>query len=518
MSVSIQSLTAFEKIFTGNKQAYGIHLYTDTQVGKKEEGKSFTKVEPVQTALYTNHLNGKKGLGIIPISTGNKCSFSVIDVDVYDGSISFLIDTIYKYEFPLVPFKSKSGGLHLYLFYDTPIPAKKSIAYCKLFITLLGLPIDTEVFPKQSKLQTGQAGNWINLPYYKHSEPKQYMISSDKEPKSLEEALLSIEEHLFSESKLNEFLENMPLNDAPPCLQSIYLKGDTSNRNEYLFSMARYLKTKHGDDFEYKITEVNNELSKPISISELTNTIISTYKKKDWAYKCTQEPICSLCNKAVCKTREYGIGGSEISELSFEEFTQIQTDPPYYEWIINEQTLTFFTEMDIIAQAKFRELCFRQLHVLPLRLKDNTWTTIVNSALKNIQIKEVDNAEDMSPGGMLLTHLYEFLEQRTLAENKEQIMIDRVFKDKNLKAYVFKSKNLIAFLLYQKQFREFRTVEVQDRLRKLGGKSERYYISTRYKTARVWTLPFKSLEPLGISVEHGTVDIDFMEDLKDEDF
>ena len=382
----------------------------------------------------------------------------------------------------------------------------------------MGLPQSTEVFPKQANLKTGQAGSFINLTYYNQSKTKQYMIGPEKKSKSLEEAIAIIEDNLFSESKLNEFLENLPLNDAPPCLQSIYLKGSTSSRNEYLFSMAGFLKTKYGDDFEFKITDINNALDNPIDVKRLMNTIISSHIKKTYPYKCSQEPILSLCNKSVCKTREYGIGGIEISELSFEEFTQVQTDPPYYEWIINEKTLTFFSEADIIMQGKFRELCFRQLHILPLRLKDTTWTNIVNSALKNVQIKEIDSAEDMSPGGMLLTHLYEFLEQRTLAENKEQIMIDRVYKDKQINAYVFKSKNLITFLLYQKQFREFRTVEVQNRLRKLGGKSERYYINTKYKTARVWTLPFSSLEPLGVSVEKGTVDIEFMEDLKDEDF
>ena len=519
MSVSIQTITAFERLFKGNLKSYGLHIYGNIEAGSKEkDGQSYTKNEPVHTGLYTSHLNGSKGLGIVPISTSNKCLFSVIDVDVYDGSIAFLIDMIYRYEFPLFPFKSKSGGLHLYTFYETPMTAKKVIEYSKLFITLLGLHQNTEIFPKQAVLKTGQSGNWINLPYYNSNDTTQYMINSERKPMDLIEALQAIEDSQQNESSLNEFLENLPLNDAPPCLQSIYLKGVTTNRNEYLFSLARYLKTKHGDDFEFKLTEMNNNLDKPIALNELMNTVINTHKKKDYTYKCSQDPLLSLCNKSVCKLREYGIGGSEISELSFEDFTQVKTDPPYYEWVINEKTLTFFTESDIIAQAKFRELCFRQLHILPLRLKDNTWTTIVNSALKNIQFKEIDNAEDMSPGGMLLTYLHEFLEHRTMAENKEQILVDRVYKDKEAGVYVFKSKNLVSFLMHQKQFREFRTTEVQDRLRKLGGKSTRYYISAKYKTVRVWTIPFESIDHLSESVEQGTIDIDFMEDLKDEDF
>ena len=519
MPSSLQDITSFERIFTGNLQSYGIHLYGISSDGEKEVGgENFTKVEPVHTDLYSAHLNGKKGLGIVPITIANKCSFSVIDVDVYDGSIAFLIDMLYRYNFPLFPFKSKSGGLHLYSFYKEPIVAKKVISYCQTFIAMLGLNKNTEIFPKQFSLKPGQAGNWINLPYYNKDEAKTYMIGRDKKPLSFIEAMMVIDESMIDSSDLNAFLENLPLNDGPPCLQSIYLKGSTTNRNEYLFSMARYLKTKHGDDFEFKLTEMNNNLDSPISVKELMNTVISTHKKKDYSYRCTQDPILSLCHKDICKTREFGIGGEEISDLSFEEFTQFTTDPPYYEWKINSNPLIFFSEQDIISQGKFRELCMRQIHVLPMRLKDKTWTTIVNSALNNVIIKEVSHEEDISPGGMFVEHLNDFLENRSPAENKEQILVDRVFKDEEMESYVFKPKNFISFLFSQKQFREFRATEIQDRLRKLGGKPIRYYVNNKYKTTRVWILPWTAMDMFQDLNEEKNIEIDFMEDMVDEDF
>ena len=41
-----------------------------------------------------------------------------------------------------------------------------AIALMKKFITFFNLPSNTEIFPKQKKLRAGDAGNWINLPYF----------------------------------------------------------------------------------------------------------------------------------------------------------------------------------------------------------------------------------------------------------------------------------------------------------------------------------------------------------------
>ena len=33
------------------------------------------------------------------------------------------------------------------------------------------------------------------------------------------------------------------------------------------------------------------------------------HEKKEWGYKCKDEPMCSYCDKFLCKTRPFGIGG-----------------------------------------------------------------------------------------------------------------------------------------------------------------------------------------------------------------
>lgn len=514
VAISIILLADFRNYFDGNKEAYGVHTY-----GEGGEGKNYTKVAPVTEALYARHLNGEGGLGIVPIDGRNDVSFSVIDVDIYEEKeVTRYVELVYRYDMPVLPFRSKSGGLHLYMFFKDKMKAKKAKDYMGYIRILLGLRKSVEVFPKQDRLVTGQVGNWINLPYYGGDKTRQYLFSEESKPLLLEEALIRVRDKLQTEESLMEFFDNLPLSDAPPCLQSIYMTGETSYRNEYLFSLARYYKTKYGDDFEFKIAEANNALRKPIDIDRLNRTIISSHKKKEYSYKCLNEPISSLCEKAVCRARRFGIGGEEVSELSYEDFIQYDTDPPYYEWVINGKSLKFYSEESIIMQRQFRNLCFRVLHILPARLKETNWTHIVNTALRNMVTKGISDGEDISPGAMFKEYLVEFLEKRAMARTREQILVDRVYKDDELGSYVFKAKNLVVFLINQKQFRAYGQTEIQDRLRRLNGEPRRYYIGKEKGTVRAWTLPYGSLRKFLEEPMHERVEVEFKEEYGGEPF
>lgn len=513
MPLSAAGVVDFVRTFSGNKKAYGVHIYKKLNVkGQKEEGENYTKTEELLDDYYTKHLEGKQGLGVIPIREDNKVLFSVIDIDEYENNVLRVVDMIYKGAMPIVPFRSKSGGLHAYIFYKEPIIAQSAINYTKQFVQLLGLTDQTEIFPKQARLREEQVGNWINLPYYNAENTKQYLISQNHEALTLYEAMDYVKECKQSEENIKSYLETLPLADGPPCLQSIYNSGHTEYRNEYLFSLARYFKTKFGDDFEHKIVEANAQLDKPLPVSEVQRTIIATHKKKDYTYRCNAEPCVSLCNKTVCQSRKYGIGGDTVSNLSYEEFIQYVTDPPYYEWIVNGKSLKFYNELDIINQQAFRQLCFRELHILPGRLKDINWTNIINNALQNVIIRTVDAAEDVSPGSMFKEFLVEFLEKRAQAPIPEHIELDKVYKDEEKQSYIFKPKNLINFLFYQKQFRYYGQTEIQDRLRRLGGRPERYYINGSRKTVRCWSLPYKALLKFVEDEETEKFEVDFTGD------
>lgn len=519
--ITLHSLTQFQEFFTGNLDSYGVHIYAKTKKGVKEEGKSFTKTEPVTESLYREHLEGKQGLGIIPIQKDNTCRFAALDIDIYTIEFNDMLSVLSAHNIPLFPFRSKSGGLHLYLFLQSGIQAAKVKEFMDQFRVLLGLAQKTEIFPKQSSLVAGQHGNWINLPYYNAiGKPKQYMYAPDGSPMELEDAMAKIEIQRQTVKSLNEFFSGLPLADGPPCLQHIYLFQDTDFRNEYLFSLARYYKTKHGDDFDRHLELANDALKRPIeSKQELHNTIIASHRKKDYSYRCNEEPIVSLCAKALCQKRAYGIGGTEISQLSFEDFIKYETDPPYYEWIINGKSLQFFSEAEIINQHQFRNLCFRELHILPTKIKDLNWVQIVNRALENIIVKEVAQEDSMSAGSLFYEYLLEFLEHRAMAQNRDQILtMDRVFKDEEKESYIFKANNFIKFLQDVKQFRRFQPTEVRARIRRLGGEQVRYYVNKNDKNRRVWKLPYRALNGMRNAGAEASMEIDFTEEYENEEF
>ena len=520
MDISLATIEDFKSLFSGNMTAYGVHEIDPNEVpdsNGKTRGRNYTNLAPVTIDLYREHLGGKKGLGVVPVTREGTCSFAAIDVDVYDNEHRTVLKVLNDYSFPLVPFRSKSGGLHLYLFLKTQEDAKEIIEILKHFRRALMLDEKTEVFPKQRTLRPDEAGNWINIPYFNYDNTKQFAMDKNGDKLGIIHGIDLCKEKRTNVEELKKFIEDLPFSDGPPCLQAIYMRGTTSHRNNYLMSMATYHKAKVGDNFEFAVAEINNKLDEPIELERLMKTVISSQKKRNYSYLCNEEPICKICDKTECKKRKYGIGGAEISELTFEDFTQFNTDPPYYEWKVNGKILRFFKESDIINQQEFRNLCFRTIHILPMKMKDETWTKILNTALGNVIVKEVSIEDDVSAGSMFMEYLAEYLTKRAPAANKEQIRNERPYYDAEKDSYVFKPSSLHVFLTVVKSFRAYSVTEVRSKLTSLGAYSAKYYISERYNRERVWIIPRKSL---GVFVSDvvDVAEVDFMEEMKGEAF
>ena len=121
------SVENFKNIFQGLDRAHGV-TYVDKKGadGEKIKGKSFVQREMVTDDHWLFHLQGKEpSLGIIPINDDNKCRWGCIDIDSYAGfDHQKLINKIKLLKLPLVVFRSKSGGAHVFLFITVPVEAK----------------------------------------------------------------------------------------------------------------------------------------------------------------------------------------------------------------------------------------------------------------------------------------------------------------------------------------------------------------------------------------------------------
>ncbi|MEM4270634.1 MAG: primase C-terminal domain-containing protein, partial [Candidatus Pacearchaeota archaeon] len=288
-------------------------------------------------------------------------------------------------------------------------------------------------------------------------------------------------------------------NDAPPCLQNIYILNPLTSgngRNNFLFSFGVYLKKKDEEFFEHKLLSINSHLRDPLDEKEVEKTIINSLKRKDYVYKCKDAPCVDFCNKKECKEREYGIGKNEgyFSNVEFGQLTQYKTHMPYYEWEVRLQgqeifkKLRFKSEDEIIKQDAFLRLCMRELYEIPSKLKQTEWFKQVNQALKEITIITVDEVEDTSPIVLLKNLIVEFLTGRARAETKEQIKVKRVFYETSTDTYLFRIKDLLEFIFITKQFRMFTPQEIHAILKEMKVMTK-FTKTESGKTLRVAMLP-----------------------------
>ena len=170
----------FQKSFEGSDQYYladpkkiTIKKNGGTRWGVLKESKL-----PLSQAIEA-HLNGtpvtdeygstgKRGLVLPPIrKSDNKCKWGAIDVDgnIYkdNGFKRDLLNKIKDLDLPLLPCFSKSKGIHIYIRFKEWTDAQKVIDILTTILIKLELPLDTEKFPKQAKVDG--TGNGVMLPY-----------------------------------------------------------------------------------------------------------------------------------------------------------------------------------------------------------------------------------------------------------------------------------------------------------------------------------------------------------------
>ena len=234
-------MESFIKCFTGLKRNFGFcnisNGYKDPNSGKIKfnAGDYGWSGKPITELDYTQHLNGNKSIGIQPCDDNNLACFGAIDIDpkIYkDLDIKYYLDIIQEKKLPLIPIKSKSNGLHLYLFTKEFIKAKIIKEFLEQVLFLFKLPITTEIFPKQTKLGSDTNGNkvngnFINLPYFNKTE-RVALDPSGKEM-SLDLFLKVVEINKSTIENLDTISNDLikkeltggadEFKDGPPCLE-----------------------------------------------------------------------------------------------------------------------------------------------------------------------------------------------------------------------------------------------------------------------------------------------------------
>ena len=160
----IELAVGLQHIFTSR---FDVRGETTPTGAHRDDGKEEVKVsmykENITTKHFLDHIQGKlPALGLVPIRPGtNDCKWGCIDIDEYNFDHKKIIQDIKKLKLPLVVFRSKSGGAHIFLFASEWIPARMMRTKLKMIAKALGYQ-GSEIFPKQDEVE--EYGSFLNIP------------------------------------------------------------------------------------------------------------------------------------------------------------------------------------------------------------------------------------------------------------------------------------------------------------------------------------------------------------------
>ena len=477
----------FNTLLKGNDRAHGTFNVANARSDGKKTGVAKILRESTTIAHWEDHLQGKVGLGIIPITDDNVCHWGAIDIDSYTIDFESLISKLNDHKIPAVVCRSKSGGAHVYFFFKEEIPAEDVMNKLAEVSALMGFA-GSEVFPKQSKLlvERGDTGNFLNMPYFGGDNTTRHAYNAKAEPIDME-GFVSYAESLAITQKQFDALTVVPkavkslLPDGPPCLQHLCSQGfGEGSRNNALFNLGVYARLSNPDHWEQLLAKYNLEYLKPPLGHTEVGAIIKQLSKKDYFYKCEDQPIVSFCNKAVCVTRKFGVGPGQLNN-DLSSLTKIDGDPPI--WILNVdgQRVELSTE-SLVSQTIFQKECVGQINRFPIMVNARAWQTRIQLLLDNLTVVEVP--PDATLKGEFTDLLSSFCCDRAKGDSRDEILQgiavwtdDRVY---------FQVKDVRKHLQVN-NFTHYTSNKITLRLTQL--KAEKMFWRVKGKGVHVWSLP-----------------------------
>jgi hypothetical protein len=454
----------FKSLFYGNTDFYTIHQppFSETKDGKykavwcgfAEYGtKSFPKIPNgaekgdfvrVTDETYRNHLNGKAGLGLVPVfataTKKNLCTYGVIDIDARGVDYVWLIRKLCGLGFKFVPFRSKSGGLHLYFFFERAEPAGNVIAALQRLTEVLALDKlyagQIEIFPKQSTVIAGDKNaNGLLLPFFNGGDPEECpnrMYGPDGKLMGIRNAREIVDGLFTTLPALEKTLDELPYQDAPYCIQALLLTGalfkEGDHRNDFIFTVALYLKLREKTNFLDHLKEMNARLECPLPDGEVED-IYESAITKDFQIRgqCKKLPCSEYCNQPACRKREHGVGkakGNTSSDIEFGKVVRVLTKNPYYLIEVRVAGTETYAQIrvddtaELMNQRVIQRECIRSLKYAPAVMSQSAWIERLNNdVLNKIEDQAVAETTDMTEESRLYKYFMRFLTHSQAQKN-----------------------------------------------------------------------------------------------------
>ena len=488
----------FFQLFAGNKRGYGQYTIKG-QEGLKAKGVAQTIAKEPTIELWEKHLEGKSGLGIVPIQENGSCTWGAVDIDEYEGLDLDELST--KLPAPLVMCRTKSGGVHVYIFMRRPTGAALMRKKLTMVARALGFPT-AEIFPKQEKLEPGDIGNWINMPYFNQEISTRYCMKSGIILSSEEFLALAQDNSLDQEAlvalnieSIHEYGEDPEFDGAPPCLKYFIKHGfPKGSMNNALFSMGVFARKKFASGWEDKIWDYNMKFMGPGKYSEVA-AVIRSLNKKTYVYKCKDQPCASRCDKDACSLEKYGVAQTNTEEKSTRpcvldsvdvpvicyEPPPGSKDDPYWVFVIDGKDFDVTVEM-AYSQPKFNREYSRIFKRIVLPVKDTKWVNRINEILETAEVRELGS--DAGPEGRFWQHLEEFCSVKVRAQVKDELIVGKPWAEDSR---IYFRLNYLAKFLDQQRFRAFESNEIVQVIKRRDG--QHHDFNLKGKHIACWSVP-----------------------------
>ena len=447
----------FKEIFQGNQGAYGVMRLTGKTTEKgKAIAKAFIERHPVTDKLWEEHIAGKDpALGIIPINENNKCKWGCIDVDIYNLDHLSIMREIKGHGFPLVTFRSKSGGAHLFLFSKEFIPASLMQSKLKAMAEVLGYG-DSEIFPKQTEIiaERGDVGNFLNLPYHGGIRGMRYTFEAGGKAASLESFYSIYDEWAQTKEQIEKIIikakektkEILP--DGPPCLNKLARDGfGEGSRNNALFNLAIYRQKANPDNWQDKLMEDNqNYMNPPLGYQEVQNLIKSIGKKGYDKYRCREQPIEPHCQPGLCSKCKFGVGYGEEQMPELSNLTKVNSSPPQWFLDVEDRRIELKTEQ-LHNPNLFALAVLDQANIVSPIPRAKDWRKdYIQPLINSDKFQELKPLDSLNPETHLINLLRDFTVNRTAARKKGDILSKMAWTDEEGKYCYFRMDDLYAFM------------------------------------------------------------------------
>lgn len=485
-------------LFRGFEGGHGTYGAEERAAGRKKteiKKSARTLREPVTTELWEQHLDGKRPLGVIPITLSGDCWWGVIDVDIYDLSHVQIQKKVESLSLPMQVCRSKSGGAHLFLFLREAAPAAELIEKLREFSASLGFG-GSEIFPKQTEIlvSRGDLGNWLNMPYFDADRGTRCAIDSEGRQMSVEKFLDRMEQMRIT---LKEFRilragrasDDKDLEDGPPCLQYLAeTRVAEGGRNNALFAFGTLAKKKYPDEWEARLDDWNRRFVDPPLPNQEVGLITRSLRRKDYEYRCKDQPICNHCDAQVCRSRKFGIGPAGSSP-PITSISILETTPPLFFVCMASGGTIECSSDDILTSRAFQRAVLEQMRLLVPLYKQDVWLPHLQSCLDKASL--VEAPPELGTSGTFKDHVEQFCTDMYRAQEKDEMLLGKPWLDEETGRYYLRMTDLMSHLEKNK-FRLYTRAQAASRLREMGGNS--HFFNLRGRGVNCWWIPREAVE------------------------